>query len=510
MSLFSLSCDTMVAMSDVTEDACVIFAKNTDRQANEPLATRYVPAGTHAVPSRLRTTYIDIDQVKETNACVLFSPTNIFGAEMGFNAHGLVMGNEALFTKIPADRPRLTGMDLVRLVLERCSSSEQGKNTLVRLLQRYGQGGNCAFTSSSSFSYQNSFLIVDSREAWLIETVGNEYAAKRITSGIRTISNRISFGHLHTFDEYSPNLITYAIDRGWCTSNEDFHFGKCYSGFSFNPKHLFDGWIKTTLASSDQRQCRSAALIAHRSKPLTIADVFSVLRDHRARQDSPAHGLITSHLCMHAGFGPIRFSQTTGALVSRLPTCPQQLATHYGTCTALPCLSLFKPLWLDMASMPLFSDDARTNPTVTYSPNSLWWNSEIMTRNVMKYHSELIDELRSDRDRWEQEMLQTSHRLATPMIASSERKNFSSHCFQQADQWTSKWFRRAHSLASQKHPSEYSLAQEFTWDRWRQSARIPVELLEYSKVKRGKYLVIVVFFFFLLITLICMAKKQKS
>ena len=356
MSLFSLSCDTMVAMSDVTEDACIIFAKNTDRQANEPLATRYVPAATHPVPSQLRTTYIDIEQVNETHACVLFSPTNIFGAEMGFNAHELVVGNEALFTKIPADRPRLTGMDLVRLVLERCSSSEQGKNTLVRLLQRYGQGGNCAFTSS--FSYQNSFLIVDARGVWLIETVGKEYAAKRITSGIRTISNRISFGHLDTFDEHSTNLIAQAIDRGWCTSNEDFHFGKCYSGFSFNPKHLFDGWLKTTLASSEQRQCRSTTLIGSRSKLLTVADVFSVLRDHHTCPDSPAHGLITSHLCMHAGFGPIRFSQTTGALVSRLPTSPDQLATHYGTCTALPCPSLFKPLWLD--------------PSITYSPNSVW------------------------------------------------------------------------------------------------------------------------------------------
>ena len=484
----------MVAMSDVTEDACIIFAKNTDRQANEPLATRYVPAATHPVPSRLRTTYMDIEQVNETNACILFSPTNIFGAEMGFNAHGLVMGNEALFTKIPADRPRLTGMDLVRLVLERCSSSEGGKNTLVRLLQRYGQGGNAAFTSS--FSYQNSFLIVDSREAWLIETVGTEYAAKRITSGIRTISNRISFGHLDTFDEHSPNLIKQAIDRGWCTSDADFHFGQCYSGFSFNPKHLFDGWIKTTLASSEQRQCRSAALITNRSKLLTVADVFSVLRDHCACQDSPGHGLTTTHLCMHAAFGPIRFSQTTGALVSRLPTCSHQLATHYGTCTSLPCLSLFKPLWLDSSSLPLFSDDTLLNPTITYSSNNLWWNSEIMSRNVMKYYSELIDELRSDRDRWEQEMLRTSHRLATPMITSTERKNYSIHCFQQADQWILKWFRRAHSLSCQKHPSEYSLWQEFTWNRWRQSARIPVELLEYSKVRRGEYLLIAFFFVF--------------
>ncbi|CAF4309926.1 unnamed protein product [Adineta steineri] len=140
--MFSCSCDTMVVMSDVTDDGSIIFGKNSDRQTNEPLSTRYIPSSINSLNSKVKATHIEIDQVEKTYSCILFSPTNIFGAEMGFNCHGLVVGNEALFTKIPSYNDGLTGMDLVRLVLERCSTSREGKNEILSLINKYGQGGN--------------------------------------------------------------------------------------------------------------------------------------------------------------------------------------------------------------------------------------------------------------------------------------------------------------------------------------------------------------------------------
>ncbi|CAF1148823.1 unnamed protein product [Didymodactylos carnosus] len=440
----------MVAMNDVTESGSIIFAKNSDRQPNEPLSIRYVPSAVHSLNSKLQTTYIEIDQIKKTNSCILFSPTNIFGAEMGFNSHGLVAGNEALFTKISSYTSGLTGMDIVRLILERCCTSEDGKNTIIELLQKYGQGGNCGF--ASSFYYHNSFLVVDSHEAWLIETVGKEYAAKRITSGIHTISNIISFGSIDTFDEYSDNLITQAISNGWCKSILDFHFQKCYSGISLNPKKLFDGFIKTSFSRADRRQCRSKTLIHQasiKSKTSTglfsITDMFNLLRDHEQSKNSPAHGLMNVDLCMHAGFGPIRINQTTGALVSVIPTCNDHIPTHYATCTALTCLSVFKPIWLDLSSLPpsfisptsstsvpyplLPSNATISNPSHTYSPNNLWWKSEVMTRNVMKHYTKLITQIQSERDLLESEITNSSTRLASKDVKQEERNNFSAYCF---------------------------------------------------------------------------------
>lgn len=472
------SCDTLVAMGDVTEMGSIIFAKNSDRQTNEPMSIRYVPAGNHAANSKLKTTFIEIDQVQRTNACVLFSPTNIFGAEMGFNSHGLVIGNEALFTRIPSDVPALTGMDLVRLVLERCTSSAQGKQLIVDLLKRYGQGGNCGFTSY--FTYQNSFLLVDRHEAWLVETVGREYAAKRIVSGIRTISNEISFTDRTSFDEYSPNLIAQAIDRGWCKSIDDFDFRRCYSGFSFRFDYFYNSWLKTKLASSRERQCR-ALNILETCQSITVENVMAVLRDHHGQRQHFNDNLTEVTLCMHAGFGPIRFSQTTGSLISIIPRTNNIDPIHFATCSSNPCLSIFKPLWLtnEFIVPDFLADDSSRflcQSSVQFSIDSLWWKYELIHRTLTKYYRRLSSTIDQNRDPFERTTIEKALHLT-----SRDAKNlFSLQCFIQADQMENHWFEEARRL-SMKYPGELSLLNELSWELWRRKAKIPSDLLCYSK-----------------------------
>jgi hypothetical protein len=82
---------------------------------------------------------------------------------------------------------------------------------------------------------------------------------------------------------------------------------------------------------------------------LGVADFFSILRDHGDASSGsfcPDRGLFQSQICNHAGWGPVRISQTTGSLVSRLTP---GASTHFVTGTAAPCTSLFKPLYLFFA-----------------------------------------------------------------------------------------------------------------------------------------------------------------
>jgi len=54
------------------------------------------------------------------------------------------------------------------------------------------------------------------------------------------------------------------------------------------------------------------------------------------------------------------------------------------------------------------------------------------------------------------------------------------------------WYRRAFHLSS-KSQSELSFIEEFIWEKWRKSSKIPNQLLNYSKVPRYVRINFVVF-----------------
>ena len=121
-----------------------------------------------------------------------------------------------------------------------------------------------------------------------------------------------------------------------------------------------------------------------------MAGAWELLADHGARADARAGwgpsnhqvgGLIGATVCMHAGFGPVRGSQTTGSWVSQLPADGTP-ATHWVTGTAAPCLSIRVPIWFDAveaAGLP----DRGAAPGGSYSPGSLWWDHEDLHRTVL-------------------------------------------------------------------------------------------------------------------------------
>ncbi len=51
-------CDTIVALADSTENGVTIFAKNSDREANEAHHVEFVEAENHPAGEMLKCTYI--------------------------------------------------------------------------------------------------------------------------------------------------------------------------------------------------------------------------------------------------------------------------------------------------------------------------------------------------------------------------------------------------------------------------------------------------------------------
>ena len=199
-------CDTMVALGNSTENGSVLFAKNSDRDANEAHEIAIIPGETHAVKSKTKCTYIEIPQVSHTNTVLLAKPFWIWGCEMGANEHGVVIGNEAVFTKAKVRKePGLIGMDFIRLALERTRTASEALRCIIDLLEAHGQSGNCSY--DQSLYYHNSFIIADSKEAWVLETADYQWAAKKVKD-IYSISNAITIENEWDFN--SDELVKFA------------------------------------------------------------------------------------------------------------------------------------------------------------------------------------------------------------------------------------------------------------------------------------------------------------
>ena len=159
-----LGCDTFVSYPPASPVGTVVFGKNSDRPKGEGQSIRRYPAADHDLNQNptLSCTYIDIPQLRRTHAVLLSQIDWMYGAEMGANEYGVVIGNEAVWTKIDIDSEdrALLGMDLVRLGLERGKTSREALDVITQLLETHGQGGPCA-ENDPSFTYHNSFLICD-------------------------------------------------------------------------------------------------------------------------------------------------------------------------------------------------------------------------------------------------------------------------------------------------------------------------------------------------------------
>ncbi|MBW2674390.1 MAG: C69 family dipeptidase [Deltaproteobacteria bacterium] len=441
-------CDTIVATSRATADGAVLFGKNSDREPNEAHQVISLPAEDHSPGSRVHCTYIEIPQAQHTNAVLLAKPFWIWGAEMGVNEHGLAIGNEAVFTKEPYEKGNaLTGMDFLRLALERASTASGAVDVITGLLAEYGQGGNCGFVHR--LFYHNSFLIADPHEAWVLETAGHHWAAKKV-NGVYAISNGLTIGS--DWDIASPELVNHAIAKGWCKGPADFHFARCYSDFLY-----------TRFSCCRERVAGTTGLLGARTGDLTVSDFMSTLRGHGYRDlqaRPPERGVTGSTICMHAGFGPVRGSQTTGSMVSHLR--PDR-GTHFVTGTAAPCTGIFKPAWLD-AGLP----DMGPAPSGTYDAATLYWRHERLHRGVLSDFSTRLATYQEERDALEGRFL--SEALACADRTGSERSDLSARCFAEADGAEEKWLEKVTGVRSgRKLPLPYRLA----WRGFNKAAQMP-------------------------------------
>lgn len=279
-----------------------LFAKNSDRKVNEPQVMEYYAPKINT-ETKVMTSYIQIDQVGETFGHVLSRPVWLWGGEMGVNECGVAIGNEAVFTKGPYSKEGLTGMDLLRLGLERGATAKQALYIITTLLERYGQGGNCSY--EGKMYYDNSFIIMDQGELYVLETHGKRWAYKRYDSA--AISNELTL-------------------RADADAYDD--------GEAVDFKGRYSNYVKSAFVLAASRRGQMEKSLDDAQGP---ADMMAALSNHGIKHINPMKHMMALGPCMHAG--PLNADATTASIVAVLKDSPRVWVTG----SSAPCISLFKP-----------------------------------------------------------------------------------------------------------------------------------------------------------------------
>ena len=205
-------CDTLIAKQEKTNSW--LFAKNSDRDPGEPQIIQYCSGneGLESPSHPEHRPYYDTLQypqllkaashVNLRYKALISRPAWMWGAEMGINEMGVVIGNEAVFAKRSPQKLGLLGMDILRLTLHSAATSAEAVHIIADLIQTFGQGGNGSY--SGSLKYYNSFLIADAQSAFVMESAPHtRWVARKVTqrasiSNAYTIENNYELGDAHT------------------------------------------------------------------------------------------------------------------------------------------------------------------------------------------------------------------------------------------------------------------------------------------------------------------------
>ncbi len=362
---------------------------NSNRNAAEAQLVVRLPATFNDRAPKVRTTYIDIPQCPNRFGVILSRPYWMWGAEMGANDQGVVIGCASVRTRLSRKYGKaLLGQDLLRLALERALNAEDALSIITQLIVRYGQGGPSSYRSRAQ-GRDTSFTIADAKETWLLETSGHWWVAKRIQD-VSVLSDSLTIA-----DEYDlarPGIEDFARREGFCGRFQAFDFHRAFgahdrylSGFSSSP-------------------ARRASSMHHLETQLhgnpEWSDMLAGLRLHqRERESYRQHG--NADICMHAG-GLLRPRQTCSSMLVKLKQNEHPLIAL--SATSAPCLSLFSPVDFNPQNdWYIFNKSTESNPAEARA-NSLWLQFESVHRRAL-LDKDFCSSLKRSRDSSESALL---------------------------------------------------------------------------------------------------------
>ena len=309
-------CDTIVTAGGDH----AFFAKNSDREPGEPQFLQYssdpardfreqpwLEARAKYAQKSYRTLAAIFDEFANPYDALISRPSWMWGAEMGINERGLSIGNEAGFSRQKVPRDGLLGMDILRLALHNAANAREARDFITRVLEHHAQGGDGGY--NGVLLYNNSFLLRDRTEAFVLESSGAHWASRQV--------DRASISNAYSLREQCDGADPESRDLS-----------------SF--KRRYEDRLFTMFSHGNARQRFTSDWIAR--EPAAVSSLMALLRAHAGGDGSrsPARG--TGSVCMHTG--QLIKSETTASMIVDYG---RDTTVAWMTGSPHPCVSLFVP-----------------------------------------------------------------------------------------------------------------------------------------------------------------------
>jgi secernin len=367
-----------------------MLGKNSDRPGFGCQPLMFHPRQRWPAGAKIDLGRVTIAQVEESYATMGSSPYWCWGYEEGINEYGVAIGNEGISSKVLAEDTASykagsgppfgpTGMDLLRLGLERGNTAREALKVIAALVEKHGQFGSGVPTKGVDGAYHNSYIIADAKEAWVLETAGTHWVAKRFDEGSTSISNDISLGS--DYQLCSTGLVKHAVERGWWSvgNTDPFDFEIAYS--------------KTGRRYAHPRAARSRNLLQEKAGQIDVRWMMRIARDR-------------------AGPPSIDQDGTASSCVAVLPDTEDQLPVFWW-CPSVPSNSCYVPFFIHGSGLPKIVSTAGSygrqivRPSRAkqdgFLPMSYWWLFRDLNDRVATDRKERNSAVRKTFDRLEKE-----------------------------------------------------------------------------------------------------------
>ncbi|TET69198.1 MAG: DUF3471 domain-containing protein [Candidatus Aminicenantes bacterium] len=364
-------CTAMIAGRNTTFDGSILFIKSEDDSPREVDYLWYVPRNTYEPGAviKLRAGGT-IPQVKETYAYFWDQCPRTAYSNQFINEWGVAFGSNACASKEDSVKEVEARGDLVKggigfrlrmILAERAKTAREAVMVAARLLDKYG------YRASG-----RNLSIVGPNEAWQLQMVrGKNYVARRVQNDeVAIIANTFSIREVDVDDKdnfiCSPDLIEYAIKRGWYDpkSGENFDFARAYSPERIHesPSNTHRAWNMARLLNKNfpltlkQAEEGLMPVSVKPDRKLTLKDVMAIFRNHYEGTPLDKSGFGKSgeyktspHKTPHniCNYGTHR---TT--VVQQRNWLPVEIGTVTWRAIDQPCASVFVPWYLGATKIP--------------------------------------------------------------------------------------------------------------------------------------------------------------